>query len=68
MNELRLRELREEKEMTQAEVAKAIGVDARTISNYEVGVREPDIQTIKKLCKFFDVTSDYLLGLSNDPQ
>ena len=65
MERIRLRELREEKGLSQIQLAKVICVNQRTISNYELGIREPDIQTIKKLCKFFDVTSDYLLGLED---
>ncbi|MCL2861563.1 MAG: helix-turn-helix transcriptional regulator [Firmicutes bacterium] len=61
---LRIRELREEKGLTQGQLAKAIGVHRATIGHYEIGYTEPDIKTIKKLCKFFDVTSDYLLGLT----
>jgi len=65
MDRLRLRELRERKELTQADVARQISVDFRTIGNYEAGRREPDIQTIKKLCEFFEVTADYLLGIED---
>ena len=63
MEKIRLKELREEKGLSQIQLAKEIGVNHRTISQYEIGVREPDIQTIKKLCKFFDVTAGYLLGI-----
>jgi len=62
----RIKELRLEKKMSQAQLGQVIGVNDRTISNYESGKREPDIQTIKKLCDFFEVTSDYLLGFAED--
>ena len=67
MTSLIMREykLREEKGLSQANLGKEIGVDNRTISQYETGKREPDIQTIKKLCGFFDVTAGYLLGLED---
>lgn len=61
----RLKELREEKELTQTQVAKAINVTQRNISFYETGTNEPDLKTIAALANFFDVTTDYLLGLSN---
>ena len=65
MAELRLKELRKEKNLSQEDVAKKIGVNHRTISNYETGYSEPDIKTIEKLCKMFDVTAGYLLGIEN---
>jgi len=63
---MRLKELREEKGLTQLDVADAIGVNYRTIGQYERGVNEPDIDTIKKLCKLFDVSADYLLELKDE--
>ena len=63
MINIKIKELRQEKELTQSELAKEIGVNRRTITGYEAGRRQPDIDTIKKLCKFFNVTSDYLLGI-----
>lgn len=62
----RLKQLRIEKGLSQAELAKEIGINHRTISQYETGINEPDIQTIKKLCDFFGVTADYLLGFEED--
>lgn len=63
MTKLRIRELREDKNLTQAQLAKEIGVNWRTISNYENGIREPNLETIEKFCKFFEVTAGYLLGI-----
>ena len=62
---IKLKELREDKNLSQAQLAKEIGVNHRTISSYERGTREPDIDTIKKLCKFFDITAGYLLGIED---
>ncbi|MCL2556497.1 MAG: helix-turn-helix transcriptional regulator [Firmicutes bacterium] len=62
---LRIKELREEKELTQMQLAKELGFSRNTISQYERGEREPDFQTLKKLCDFFEVTSDYLLGFED---
>ncbi|MCL2862237.1 MAG: helix-turn-helix domain-containing protein [Firmicutes bacterium] len=58
----RLKELREEKGLSQVELAKLMDIKQRTISHYEKGEREPDFQTLKKLCDFFGVTAGYLLG------
>ena len=61
----KIKELREEKGLSQMQLAKKIGVDQTTISHYEIGKREPDIAMIKKLCKIFDVSADYLLDLED---
>jgi len=63
MEKIRLKELREDKGLSQTQLAKEMGVSQQTISQYEIGTAEPDIQTIKKLCNFFDVTAGYLLGI-----
>lgn len=61
----RLRALREDRDLTQTEVAKAVNVTQRNISFYETGKNEPDIETIISLAKFFNVSTDYILGLSD---
>ena len=63
---IRLRELRLEKGLRLKDVAEAMGVTLRTISNYEAGIREPSLDMLVKLCKFFEVSSDYLLGLPDE--
>lgn len=60
----RLRELRRERELTQSDLAKAILVPRVTYTHYELGKRTPDLDTIIQLARFFDVTLDYLLGIS----
>jgi len=62
----RLKILREDKNLLQKDIAKAIGVSDRTIGMYEQERREPDISTLNKLADYFDVSSDYLLGRTND--
>lgn len=59
----RLKELRTEKELSQTKLAEKLGVDFRTISNWENGVRKPDIDTLADIAKCFEVSTDYLLGL-----
>ena len=60
-NEL-LVELRQDRKMTQEELAQVLYVTSGTISNYENGVHLPDIEKLISLADFFDVTTDYLLG------
>ena len=61
----RLKDLREDRDLRQADVASAVGIDQRSLSNYETGKTNPDSETVIKLAKFFGVTCDYLLGVSN---
>ncbi len=62
-----LRDLRTAADMLQNDLAKQIGVSRSTISNLENG-REPDLDTLKHYCRIFNVSSDYLLGLSYEPR
>ncbi|TYP56803.1 helix-turn-helix domain-containing protein [Thermosediminibacter litoriperuensis] len=64
----RIKSLREERKITQQELAQYLGVSQKTISNYEKGERSPDPETLKKIADYFDVTVDYLLGRSNHRQ
>lgn len=63
----RLTKLRKNKGLTQEACAKKLGIPRSTYSNYEGGKREPDIETIRKIAVFFEVSTDYLLGYTNDP-
>ena len=65
MSKIRLKELREDKGISQTQLAREIGIDQRTISNYEIGKTEPNIQAIKIFCDYFEVTAGYLLGLED---
>ena len=61
----RLKELRVERKLSQADLAKELNVSQRSISSWETGFRQPDFETLERIAKFFDVTTDYLLGLCN---
>ncbi|MDD3922525.1 MAG: Fic family protein [Endomicrobiaceae bacterium] len=62
----KLKEYRESKNMTQKEIADIIEVKPATISKYESGTLEPNIETLKKLCEVFDVTLDELVKDKKD--
>lgn len=62
----RLISLRKERGLTQEEMAKAINRKRSTYSGYETEGKEPDIDTICLLAKFFEVSTDYLLGYSDE--
>jgi len=62
----RLGELRQEQAMNQRQVANDLGVSQAVLSHYENGLREPKLEFISKVCTYYDVTADYLLGISDD--
>ena len=62
----RLKELRKEKNMTQVQLAEALGVSKGTIAMWEIGKREPNFETLNRLSDIFDKRIDYILGYSND--
>ncbi len=57
----KIKQYREDKNMTQVEVAKLLGVKPATISKYESGTLEPNIESLKKLAKLFEISVDELL-------
>lgn len=59
----RLKELRHERDVTQAKLGQYLEVGYTAIANYESGRNEPSIDTLVKIAKYFDVTADYLIGL-----
>ena len=61
----RLSELRKERGFNQQYVAGYMGVTQVSISSWEVGFKEPNFQALIDLANLFDVTSDYLLGISD---
>lgn len=62
----RLIEQRKIKKMTQKNLSEFLGVNIRTVQYYESGEKRPEIDGIIQLAKYFNVTTDYLLGLSDD--
>ena len=64
----RIRDLREDKDMTQDELAKALGMWLNTYRNYEVGNREPPFSFMIELAKYYNVSLDYLAGLIQTPE
>lgn len=61
----RIRDLREDRDLTQAQVGVAIGVPQRTYAYYESGQRMIPPHVLCALADFYDVSVDYLLGRSN---
>lgn len=63
----RIQKLRKQKNLTQQELATVIGISRGSLSMIEIDKREPDNQTLKKFADFFNVSTDYLLGRTDDP-
>lgn len=62
----RIKELRFEKGLTQKAMAQHLSVTVPTLSHWECNYQEPSSRDLSKLCDFFDVSADYLLGRTDD--
>ena len=61
----RIRDLREDNDKTQKEIAELLGTSQTMYARYERGANELPIRHLIKLCEFYNVTADYILGLSD---
>lgn len=59
----RLKATREDKDITQKEIAEAIGVTRRQISRWEKDLSEMGIHKLREICLYYQVSADYILGL-----
>lgn len=57
-----LKELRQRRKMTQADLANVLGITQQAVARWESNKSAPDIETLKELSKYFNVSTDYLLG------
>ena len=64
----RLRDLREDKDLPQKQVAAYLGIDQRVYSNFEIGKREIPTRFVVALAKFYGTSTDYILNLTNNPK
>jgi transcriptional regulator with XRE-family HTH domain len=63
----RLKKLREEKGLSQRELAKQVNIAHSTLGMYEIGEREPDFKITSRLASYLNTSVDYLVGLTDDP-
>ncbi len=63
----RVKELRKSRRLSQKELGEVLGLTHKSISTIESGFRGTTIEKLILLAKFFEVSTDYLLGLSDDP-
>ena len=64
----RIRDLREDKDLTQKEVAKALNCSQQVYSNYELGQRDIPTDILIKLSFLYNVSVDYILGICDNPK
>jgi transcriptional regulator with XRE-family HTH domain len=62
----RLKEARKKKKLTQIEAAKLLGISNGTLSGYERNYRDPDTKTLENMANLYGVSTDYLLGRSEN--
>ena len=60
--EMNLKEIRLARGMTQEQLADKVGIERTSITNYELGTREPSLDTLRKLAEALDCTLDELIG------
>lgn len=63
----KLKELRIDKGLTQKKVAEALSVTISTLSHWECNYQEPSHKDLLTLCRFYEVSADYLIGLTEEP-
>lgn len=63
----RIKDCREDNDLTQMQVGKILGIDQRVYSNYETGKRQIPVNYLIKLALTYKTSIDYLVGLTNDP-
>lgn len=64
----RLRDLREDMDYTQDQLVSLLKMHKTTYTNYEQGKREPPFELIIKLAKLYNVSIDYIAGITDDPK
>ncbi len=63
----RIKDLREDSELKQEEVAKILNTDQSYYSKYERSIREMPIHHLITLCRYYNVSADYILGFTDTP-
>lgn len=65
---IRIRNLREDNDLTQREIAEYLFCDQSLYSKYERGLRDVPVEIVIKLAKFYGTSTDYILGLTDCPK
>ena len=64
----RLRNVREDRDLTQAEIGELLNKSQQGYNHIETGRAELKIDDLVKLCRFYNLSADYLIGLTNQPK
>lgn len=64
----RIRDLREDKDITQKEISKILNCSQQVYSNYELGQRDIPTYILIELSNFYNVSVDYILGITDNPK
>ena len=64
----RIKSLRLSRSMTQEQLAQKLGVSAQAVSRWETGATYPDITMLPMIADFFDVSMDYIMGRTENPE
>ena len=64
----RMRDLREDQDLSQQEIADKLEIDRSYYGKYERGLHPTPIEIIMKLCILYDISADYILGFTNEPK
>lgn len=68
MNSFRFKDLREDHDLTQKDIAKFLHIASRTYSGYETGTRSMPIHLIIELAFYYKTSTDYILGITDNPK
>ena len=63
---MRIRDLREDRDLTQQQIAEYLHIKQNTYSQYENGHRQPSIEILIALARYYKTSVDYILGLTNE--
>lgn len=64
----RIRDLREERKLTQRQIAEVLGIRQQVYSKYELGVRSLPLEHLMKLCRYYGASADWILGLAESDE
>lgn len=63
----RIAYMREKRGLTQEDLSNKLGISRASLSHYETNRRQPDYETLRNIANLFDISTDYLLGRTDDP-
>ena len=64
----RIRNVREDRDLTQSEIGRVLNKSQQGYNHIEAGRAELKIDDLIKLCRYYNLSADYLIGLTNDPR